>query len=254
MLKCSLLSKTTLTDLFLGKKPSLKSYRFFSCDVKNNFNIQINVKLVTRKSDGRILYAQGEQDFADLLLSFLAFPLGGVVRKLGGHCSVGNIDSLYKSIINLDETKYLVSKEAKNRLVDPHLALKFKLSKEILPIDEPCVRSYYCYYESENYEKSVTYNKFFITDECRSDEKSGTYKLLLLFAESPRGSDEGYVKGPRAYMATDDLVLTPWSPISALHLINHLEVPLNDLKEKHITIGAKEVGNIETINMLCFVV
>jgi hypothetical protein len=42
-------------------------------------------------------------------------------------------------------------------------------------------------------------------------------------------------------MVTDDLVLTPWSPISALHLINHLEIPVNDLKEKIVTIGIKEV-------------
>lgn len=37
-----------------------------------------------RKTDGEILFSQGEEDFADFLFSFLTFPLGGVVRMLGG--------------------------------------------------------------------------------------------------------------------------------------------------------------------------
>ncbi|XP_058741711.1 uncharacterized protein LOC131614099 [Vicia villosa] len=235
MLKCSLLSKTTLTDLFIRNKPSLENYKYFSCHQENNCNIQINVKLVIRKSDGKILYAQGEKDFADLLLGFLSFPLGGVVRVLGENCFVGNIDSLYKSIVDLDETKYLTSKDAKNRLVDCRLAAVFQSIKHIVPIDYSRM-DYYCFYQGENYEQSVGNHKFFVSDVYRSDW--GKYELFQ--AELPKGSYEGYVKGPRAYMATDDLVLTPWSPISALQLINQLQIPLNDLQEMHVTIGVKE--------------
>jgi hypothetical protein len=194
------------------------------------------------------LYAQGEQDFADLLLSFLSFPLGAVVRVLGGNCSIGNIDSLYKTIFDLDETKYLVSKEAKNRLVDPHLASQFKFSHKILPV-ESALRYYYVFQCSKYFAlRSVMYDKFLISYKKESDWSN--YEMLEV--ESQRGSYECYVKGPRAYMATDDLVLTPWSPISAFHLINHLEIPLNDLKEKLVTIGVKEVILVQN-NMLCFV-
>jgi hypothetical protein len=213
--------------------------------VKKDFNIdiQINVKLVIRKTNGKVLYAQGEQDFADLLLSFLTLPLGGVVCLLGGNCSIGNIDALYKSIDNLDETKYLTSLEAKNRLVNPHSSTLFSLSSKLLPVDsEKC---YYCFHQTVQYFESIINGKFFVTDEYRKHwgEK---YYYEILDTESPRGSDEGYVKGPRAYMATDDLVLTPWSPISAFHLMNNLEIPLNDLKEKFVTIGVKEVRKNKT--------
>jgi hypothetical protein len=235
MLKCSLLSKTPLSDLFLRKQkqPSLESYKFFPCNLENESNIQIKVKLVMRKSDGKVLYAQGEKDFADLILSFLSFPLGAVVRVLGGISSIGfgSIDSLYKSIVNLVEFKYFVSDEIKYRLVDPKLAPLFKYSQNLLPVENP--RScYYCFYQDENYELSILYHKFFITDEYKT--QWGKYEDLEV--EPPRGSNEGYLNGPRAYMATDDLVLTPWSPIAALHLINHLQIPITDIKEKLVIV------------------
>jgi hypothetical protein len=96
---------------------------------------------------------------------------------------------------------------------------------------------YYCFYQDQNYKQSISSDRFFITDEYRSEW--GKYEMLEV--ETQRVSYEGYVKGPRAYMVTDDLVLTPWSPISALHLINHLEIPITDIKEKLVTIGIKEV-------------
>jgi hypothetical protein len=48
------------------------------------------------------------------------------------------------------------------------------------------------------------------------------------------------------YVATDDLVIAPLSPISALGLLNRIKIPLNDLKEKVVTIGTKEVRKSKT--------
>ncbi|KAG5022579.1 hypothetical protein JHK82_018489 [Glycine max] len=45
-----------------------------------------------------------------------------------GYSSIGSIDGLYNSIVGLNENKYLIAKEVKNRLVDPGLAPQFKLS------------------------------------------------------------------------------------------------------------------------------
>jgi len=53
-----------------------------------------------------VKYSQGEEDFADFLLSFLTFPFGAVVHILERNSSLGCIDTLHKSITNLDENKY----------------------------------------------------------------------------------------------------------------------------------------------------
>ncbi|KAI5429663.1 uncharacterized protein LOC127127521 isoform X1 [Lathyrus oleraceus] len=145
LLKYSLLSKSSLTNLFLRKEPVLEETSFSTYDVPNNCRNRIKLKLFLREKDNEILFAQGEEDFADFVFSFLTFPLGGVVRMLGGNSSLGSIDSLYKTILDLDGYKYLVSSEVKNRLVDPCIAPQFKLSKQILQIYEPPASSYYCY-------------------------------------------------------------------------------------------------------------
>ncbi|WJX81920.1 hypothetical protein P8452_64742 [Trifolium repens] len=210
LLKCSLFSKTPLTDLFLRKNkvkiPYIERSSFSSCDFNDNGNnFQIKVKLVIRKSDGKLLYAQGEHDFANILFSFLTSPLGGIVGLLRGS-SLGSIDALHSSVTDFDGYKYFVSKEAKDAIAVPRLAQQhFCLSKEIVP---KRYVTYYCYYKPRDY------------------------------------NVEGYVKGPRIYVATDDLVIAPLSPSTLLHLLDRFETPFEDLKEKVVTIGIKECLSI----------
>ncbi|KEH22914.1 DUF674 family protein [Medicago truncatula] len=240
LLKCSLLSKSTLTDLFLEKKPSLERSRFILSDVEIRDNIQINLKLVIRKSDNKVMYAQGQQDFANLLLSFLTFPLGGIVRIFGENCSFGSMNGLYKSIVDLDENQYLTSMEAKNRLVDPCIAPQLKLSKQILPILDPGVLEYYGYFEGVVTSNNIIQVQIFKPGVDKS--YAGNFKKLN--SSNVMNPVDGYVKGPAMYFATDDLVVAPLTPISALGLLNRLNTPLNELKEKVITIGIKECLSI----------
>lgn len=240
-----MLSKSVLTDSFIGKKPSLESSRFVLCDFENTASIQIKLKLFMKKTDDKILFAQGEEDFADLILSFLTFPLGGVVRKLGGKSSLDSIDGLYKSIADLDEKRYLMSMQAKSSLLDPHLAPQFKFSKQILPTQQP-FSSFYLHYQRESYKESVTHNEFFLNHDYMSTK----CEYLNLNTNSPYVTDNVSVKGPRTYVVTDDLVIVPTSPISALHLINRLGTPLKDLHEKAATIGIQEVTNSK--KLICF--
>nr|KYP66512.1 hypothetical protein KK1_012808 [Cajanus cajan] len=233
MLECSLLSKSALTDLFLSKNllDDTEKLSFSPVVVENSSNVQIKVKLVMRKSDGKILFAEGEEDFADFLLSFLTLPLGGVVRRLGGCSSLGCIDALYKSVVDLDE-KYYISKEEKNMLVGPRITAMFQssISKQMLPICEQTAQ-FDCHVKDDIYK-----------DMNFVDPKSST------------GSHKGFAKGPAIFMATDDLFVTPMSPILGLSLLNQLNLSLNDLKEKVVVIGIKEVRKSYTIPYLICIV
>lgn len=236
MLKCSLLSKSTLTDLFLVKKTLFNNSSFTPSVVENNSTIQIKVKLVIRKSDGKVLFAEGEEEFVDFLFSFLTFPLGGVVHMLGGYSSIGSIDGLYNSIAGFNEDKYLIAKEVKKRLVDPGLAPQFKLSPQMFPIQEQNSQ-YYANIQLRDL------SQFYITKGYKSYEKNQIHNKVLKFVDLKSGgrSLNGYVKGPAMFMATDDLSVEQMSPISGVSLLNRLKTPLSDVAEKVVTIGIKEV-------------
>jgi len=235
LLKCSMLSKSCLTDLFLEKKPVIQKPTFVSCSVENNSNINIKLKLVIRKSDGKILYALGEKDFADMLLSFLNFPLGGVIQKLGGNCSVGSIDGLYESVTDMSENLYFMSKVAKNRLVDPHLLPLFKSSAQILAAVNEEDLKYLLYYSNKEAKFLVQFLR-----SCEGVPDGGNYLGLMSLTDS-ESATESIVKGSRMFVVTDDLVVAPSSPISDLNIIIRLNTSFLDLKEKDVTIGLMEV-------------
>ncbi|KEH23102.1 MZB10.14 protein [Medicago truncatula] len=117
LVKCSLLSATPLTDVFLSKKLFLEKPRpvnvldlDFGSMGAHLVKGTIEVKAMVRKSNKKILYALGEEDFADLLLNFLTFPLGGVENMLNGNSGLDNIDNLFKSMVDLDPERYFRSK------------------------------------------------------------------------------------------------------------------------------------------------
>ncbi|XP_057444918.1 uncharacterized protein LOC130737173 [Lotus japonicus] len=236
LLKCSLFSNSTLTDLFLRKEPLLEMPRFFPCDNQHDTStIAIKVKLVIRKSDGKILYAHGEKDFADFLLSLLTFPLGAVVHLLEGNCSVGNLDGLYNGIVNLS-ANYLMP-YVKRRIFHPHIAPLLNLRKQI-PAPTSEAPRYGCYYQRSSFKESFLHDEYYVTEDLVG---TGTYVELSLV--NP-GLYEGCVKDVTTYIATDELLVTPVSPISAISLIDSLGVPMSDLKEMAVTIGVKECLSI----------
>ncbi|QCE15149.1 hypothetical protein DEO72_LG11g2158 [Vigna unguiculata] len=243
LLKCSLLSKSCLTDFLLEKKPIIQAPTFFSRSAENNSSIKFKLKLVIRKSDGKFLYAQGDKDFADMVLSFLTFPLGGVVRKLGGNSCVGSIDGLYKSVSGIDENLYFMSKAAKNRLVDPCLFPQLKLSIQILPILDSSELKYLVYHRYIDFGKK-SFVHYLKADESVPANASNSNFLSLSGSESPGISDKGIVKGSKMFSVTDDLVVAPSSLFADLNLISSLNTSFLDVKEKVVTIGLMECLNI----------
>jgi hypothetical protein len=67
-------------------------------------------------STREVLYAEAEKDSADLLLSFLTYPLGAW-HMLEGLSYVSSIDNLYNSMIELSSDRYLMSQDLKKKLL-----------------------------------------------------------------------------------------------------------------------------------------
>lgn len=250
LLKLSLISKNPLTDFVLEKKPRIHDFNPINQswlergDESSDEGRMIVVRALVRKSNEKIVFADAEEDFADLLFSFLTLPLGGVLHMLEGKSSLNCIDKLYKSISELSPDRYLRSQIVKEELANPKCAPLFTISDQILPIDEVSLPVYYCstfIYGKERHVVLAT------STRPRIYGYDMNARLEILDPKSCIGdsrSDKGFVKGPSTFVVTDDLFVTPMSSISAVSCLNRSQVPLSDLEERVISVGVKEVTHV----------
>ncbi|KAL8474306.1 hypothetical protein ACS0TY_030948 [Phlomoides rotata] len=72
----------------------------------------LNLKVVINKQKTRVLFAEIDNDFADVLFSFLIVPLGKVMYALEKHYRektphvIGSLNSLYHGLANLQTFKF----------------------------------------------------------------------------------------------------------------------------------------------------
>ncbi|XP_040953058.1 uncharacterized protein [Gossypium hirsutum] len=88
------ISKMTLTDVFLRKQGILSStamldeqfmlVRAPNMKESNENDGKRSVKIMLRKSDSKLLYAEASANFVDLLFSFLTIPLESVLELVDG--------------------------------------------------------------------------------------------------------------------------------------------------------------------------
>ncbi|QCE11077.1 hypothetical protein DEO72_LG10g2310 [Vigna unguiculata] len=252
LLRLSLCSKTVLTDLFLEKLPGerlLKRKRIVLSDFQARDSGKITVKIMQRKSNRKIVFAEGNEDFADFLFSLLTIPLGGAVHLTKGFCYFGSVDGLYRSVVDLDD-KYWITKEVKNKVVAPVLAAQFKRGN-LLPLMCDVVPNYFCYVNIEDHfiERIKVCYLTSTRKKVNSLVESCVASVFVDPLSDSSNNVKGYAKGPTRYMATDDLVVTPSSSFSVMSLLNSMDIPVHDLKEKVVSIGKEEV--VRTLQALC---
>ncbi|KAK8916927.1 hypothetical protein KSP39_PZI022657 [Platanthera zijinensis] len=109
---------------FGTKEVSHLSYNFLIVD--DEAQNEIKVELILNKKNNSLLYAQVGDDFTNHLFSFLAFPLGSVLKFLSDNMSPlgGCIQNLYSSIENMG-LEYFKSEICRNMLLTPKLAAFF---------------------------------------------------------------------------------------------------------------------------------
>ncbi|KAL7087048.1 hypothetical protein ACP275_13G041400 [Erythranthe tilingii] len=173
----------------------------------------------SEKSTNKLLFAQAGEDFVDFLVSLLTIPLGGVECLLGGNTCLTSMDNLYASIADLINEKYLASPDIKHKLMNPKLPQGYMSKKQILPLSEQVVL-YYCR-ENNQYKDWLSYS-------------SAAADPVIRYAEG------NYVKGPKMYMVSDDLTVTPSSMSSTISVLNELKVSLSDIEEVEVCIGLQE--------------
>lgn len=244
LLKHLLFSKTPLTDTFLREQETEQGLHL---DVENTCYLdrdtdenskKINIKLLLSKSNKKVLYAEAGEEFPDLLFSFLTFPLGAVVKLLGGY-GMGCVDNLYKSVKDLSFKDCMKSEECKEKLLSPKIASYFGSKNQLLKIEEQVPLQLKLFNCSSCYNCYVTFSGI---RPC-----SHGSKVMQLRTINPKHSHivhdlwGAFVTGPAMFTVTDELIVKPLSPISGISLINKFSFPISDLEEVVVSVGEMEV-------------
>ncbi|KAI9195276.1 hypothetical protein LWI28_013453 [Acer negundo] len=247
LLKCLLLSKMPLTETLLKHNPVPELGRvdfdrgsYVKSRMKkpaSNVNRKIRVKLVVSKSKNMVCFAEASEDFVNLLSSFLTVPLGCIAKEMHSGTSKGCITRLYNSVKELDAKLYLKSSKHKEMLLSPKLAPNFSYENHPLGIEE---NKHPLYYHAENLSgyKCVTTDK--------TDISSNKLKVSTLIVMDPKCGVEqatsggGFVTRPAKFTVTDNLVITPLSPVACVSLLNKMKVLLSDVEERFVHVGTEE--------------
>eukprot|EP00268_Persea_americana_P057951 TRINITY_DN6978_c0_g1_i2.p1 TRINITY_DN6978_c0_g1~~TRINITY_DN6978_c0_g1_i2.p1 ORF type:complete len:257 (+),score=44.69 TRINITY_DN6978_c0_g1_i2:298-1068(+) len=200
------------------------------------------VKFFLRKSNNRVLYAEGGGEFADILFSFLAFPLGSIVKCLAGCTGMGCLDDLYKSVEDLSFEDCMKSEECKAMLLNPQIAPYFGTKNQLLQIEEKvqCEANFFYCLSCYNSGVLIPHPR-----PCRHGERS--IQLSTVNQKFPNAVKElggAFIAGPAKFMVTDELVVKPLSPISGISLLTNFNIPASDIEEQIVWIGEKEAMSL----------
>ncbi|KAG6483720.1 uncharacterized protein LOC122014048 [Zingiber officinale] len=221
ILKRSLISDTPLTDVLLRNEedipprlsvplPVVKTVAIKASDKENKI-YRIKLALV----GNRVMYAEAGQDFVDVILSFLTFPLGALKKHLGSRFKIACLNNLYGSAERLASSGFVVEGCEEN-LLNPKLAPYFNCKHQVIGVEvdkEPLYFAcdYRCRLSAKRY-------------NCYSPGHSGMKAKRALLID-PKTSTEGlnFSEGSFCkqitYMVSDELVVTPFSftPVFSLH-------------------------------------
>ena len=135
MLKASLSSNTVFTDAFLSKGTDVQCARLTvnqssihkimpQYNKDSSSSPESKITLFYHMHDKKVMYAECNHDFVDLLLSFLTYPVG-CVMKSGEACTSHlsrSFNNLYRSAIDLNATGFLTGSFPQETLLDPSLS------------------------------------------------------------------------------------------------------------------------------------
>ncbi|KAH9703218.1 hypothetical protein KPL70_011042 [Citrus sinensis] len=175
-----------------------------------------SLKLRIDKRANKVLFAEAEKDFVDILFNVLHMPLGSVVRLVTDAGLGGCTGSLYRSLENLPED-YLIHHQTKVELLKPLL----KWGKASLLLQpQACPRPVLV--------ERKLYN-------CANNHRCVTNEWKIVW-----DIEGGVVKRSSACMITDDLSITPASVISATGLHGKIK-DIGALEERVVDIGPMSI-------------
>lgn len=200
----------------------------------------ISLNLVIDAVQNRVVFAEGDRDFVDMLLSFLVMPVGTAVRVAGGKSGLGCMGDLYKSVEGLD-AKCFNTEECRRMLLFPANADRANCLRLVVSVyDLPSHNHYMCPNRVDGSGK----HSFWSTDKgakCPTCRREMTWVSFPLYSDGSPSNVGVFLKGSDKYLITDDLRVSTVRTIRMEELAKLGVSDYSRLYEKTVKLGRKEV-------------
>jgi hypothetical protein len=190
----------------------------------------IEVKLFVDKEKRKVLFAESDKVFVDVLFSFLTMPLGTIVRLLGKQSKIGCLDEIYRSVEDLSPD-YFRTKACRRMLLAPLNAASGHCARLKVNVDgsKPWA-VYVCKDASCCAHADCAFSS--VPDSICKCGKVMQYvgdmpEKDRNLAPSPAGGSTGagvFVKGSYKFIITDDLIVAPSSTSLMMSLFGRFGV------------------------------
>ncbi|KAH6788979.1 hypothetical protein C2S51_003985 [Perilla frutescens var. frutescens] len=207
-----------------------------------------SLTVMINKEKSKVLFAESDSHFADILLSFLTLPLGRIMKVLKKHYgddtpTIGSLNSLYHSLANLDSSHFW-TEAAKLTLLNPTSSLEDEYQRLKLDI---------CDYQPAEYFHCSNYryhNKFpsvsMYYDHANICKFCGCKMSKEVFEKGSQAasSDGVFTIHTASFIISDDLQILP-NEIGLLGIISILGITDTDKAEPiKVTFGFSEIMNL----------
>lgn len=223
-----------------------KTSRMYGASCKD---ATFSLKVMVNKEKRKVLFADVDSSFADVLLSFLTLPLGAIVRILKNHYgdeapAVGSLTSLYNSLENLDSVHFW-SEGAKSILLHPRTSSDARRRGLKLDIsDSPPLEFFVC---DKNCEKGTSlWSVSMYYDNVTACKYSKSHAMKRKVADlegfSIASRDDGvFMITTASFVVTDDLRVASTS-LGLLQIASLLgTTDMEKAEQVTVTFGYNEV-------------
>ncbi|GER43100.1 hypothetical protein STAS_19918 [Striga asiatica] len=213
---------------------------------------KLQLKVMVNRQQTKVLFAEADSDFADVLLSFLTLPLGKIIRMLKSYYEdneppLGSLTTLYDSLSRLDNALFWTA-GGKQMLLDPRNPLEAECVWLKLNVDESRRTTYYrCGAHSCRRERSsiVTMYHSMATCECGGplDKAMGPLEPGILDNRQSQGSHGGvFVEKGTVFLINNDLKMAPLVPGRFLETLVDLGVTVGKgAKMLTMSLGVQDI-------------
>lgn len=209
--------------------------------------VEIPLKVVIDKQKERVVFAEANSDFVDILFSFLTMPMGTIVRLLTKHFeysklpAIGNFNNLYETVVNFD-AKYFVTSENKDWLVNTSNEAGPECQSLKINIDGTYLTKYFiCPNSSCTIQGDFPSISSYNTVKCRH---CGEYlsRLINYRVDTSEANEGVFLSQTASFVIIDDLHVTPNTMGSTLGILESTGITeFGLLEEKMLQIGSSEV-------------